>query len=205
MREWGLAPKFAHMNAAWYGDADMTRIPRVIAQDFDVYHIVTRGNNRMPIFADTDDYLSYHTTLKKYKSLFGFKIYHYNLMPNHVHLLMDVSGEDLSKIMMRINLSYSIRHKRKYDRTGHLWEKRFWSDTIRDERHFLTCAAYIEMNCVRAGIVAHPADYRWSSYNRLACGAMDDIVDLSDGYLELGSTPEERMCAYKAMVRLFER
>ncbi|MEA3248829.1 MAG: transposase [Patescibacteria group bacterium] len=180
-------------------------MPRIIAEDIDVYHAVTRGNNRMPVFSDTDDHLAYLAIIQKYKTLLRFRVYNYILMPNHVHLLLDVCGKNLSNIMMRINLSYSLRHKRKYDRTGHLWEKRFWSDVIQDEKYFLTCAAYIELNCVRADIVAHPADYRWSSYNKLAFGTKDVIVDYSDIYLELGSIPENRMVAYRAMIKLFER
>ena len=65
----------------------MPRISRIYTEE-GVFHILTRGNNRQTAFHDEKDYNSYLSLLKKYKQQHKFKLYHYCLMPNHVHLII---------------------------------------------------------------------------------------------------------------------
>jgi putative transposase len=156
----------------------MPRTARIAPKEF-VYHILTRGNNKQAIFKDDNDYLKYIEILKKYKEKYLFKLYHYVLMTNHVHLVIEPSqeGGELYQIMKGINLSYAQHFKNKYKYTGHFWQDRFKSIIVSKDEYLLTCGSYVELNPVRARMVKEPKEYRWSSYGANAYGKKNDLVD----------------------------
>ena len=156
----------------------MPRKARIAPKEF-VYHVLTRGNNKQDIFRDEEDFLTYLDILKKYKERYLFKLYHYVLMTNHVHLVIEPSREGgaLSQIMKGINLSYAQHFKNKYKYTGHFWQDRFKSIIVSKDEYLLACGSYVELNPVRAGMVKEPREYRWSSYAVNAYGKKDDFVD----------------------------
>ena len=125
-----------------------------------------RGHNRRVVFASDEDYQYYLNNLCEWKEKLGCKVYAYCLMTNHVHLIVD-PGEDggnLARLMKRV-AGRQTRYLNKLEkRTGSLWEGRFKSSTISADEYLLACSRYVELNPVRAGIVADPKDYRWSSY-----------------------------------------
>ncbi len=113
---------------------------------------------------------------------------------------MIVQPEDmdsLSKMLKLVAGRYARYINKTYKRTGTLWEGRFKSTPIEQERYLMGCIRYIEMNPVRAKIVKEPDGYKWSSYFSKATGEEDPILDLDPYYLELGKTPKERAEAYK--------
>ena len=156
----------------------MPRMAR-IAPPGHVFHVLTRGNNRQDVFLDTEDYQAYLEILNRYKEKFECKIYHYCLMTNHVHLVLETlaEGGGLAEVMKGINLSYAQHYKRRYDHIGHFWQDRFKSILISKDRYLLACGSYVELNPVRAGLVKGPRNYRWSSYNSYAYGKEDAVVD----------------------------
>ena len=156
----------------------MPRTARIAPSEY-VYHVLTRGNNRQDVFKDESDFNKYLEILLRYKEKYHFKLYHYVLMTNHVHLVMEPTekGGRLSEIMKGINLSYAQHYKRKYNHTGHFWQDRYKSIIISKDEYLLACGSYIELNPVRAKIVDDPMDYRWCSYRVYAYGKKDIIVD----------------------------
>lgn len=130
-----------------------------------VFHILTRGNNGQDIFRDEIDYQKYFEIEDRYKERYQFKLYHYVLMRNHVHLVLEPQEGrgDLAEIMKGMNLSYAHYYKRRYNHIGHFWQDRFKSILISKDRYLLACGSYAELNPVRAGIVKRPRDYRWST------------------------------------------
>jgi putative transposase len=156
----------------------MPRTARIAPKEF-VYHVLTRGNNKQAIFKDENDYLKYIEILRKYKEKYLFKLYHYVLMTNHVHLVIEPSqeGGELYQIMKGINLSYAQHFKNKYKYTGHFWQDRFKSIIVSKDKYLLTCGSYVELNPVRARMVKEPKEYRWSSYGANAYGKKNDLVD----------------------------
>ena len=104
----------------------MPRTARVAPSEH-VYHVLTRGNNRQDVFEDEEDFRKYLELLLRYKEKYRFKLYHYVLMTNHVHLVIEPSegGGSLSEIMKGINLVYARHYKRKYSHTGHFWQDRY--------------------------------------------------------------------------------
>ena len=166
-----------------------------------VYHVISRGNNRCIIFLDAQDKQIYLGLLAEESRRASVAIYHYVLMDNHVHLLMKCGEPGLfSDMMKRVSLRYAIHHARRYGRSGHLWESRYKSYVVTEDSYLMTCAAYIELNPVRAGMVAHPGDHRWSSYRHYASGEVDPIVEENVTYTTLGGDRNERMRAYRDIV-----
>ncbi len=130
------------------------------------YHIITRGNQKQTVFREVSDNQKYLLLLTHYKRRWKFKLYCFCLMPNHVHLIVEVANPaDLNKIMHGLNLSYAQYFNLKYGKVGHLWQDRFKSKVITKDAYLLECIKYIEANPVRASLVSNIDDYPWSSWN----------------------------------------
>jgi len=107
----------------------------------------------------------------------------------------------LPKIMMRLTLAYSSFFNKKYRGVGHVWQGRYKSSLVDKEDYFIWCGLYVELNPVRAGLVARPENWRWSSYNFHAFGKTDPLleglIDADPYYLKLGNTFQERQKKYQ--------
>lgn len=180
----------------------MPRSARIAPKEH-VYHILTRGNNRQDVFEDEGDFRKYIDLLSRYKEKYDFKLYHYVVMTNHAHLVIEPSegGGDLSEIMKGINLSYARHYKQKYNHTGHFWQDRYKSIIISKDAYLLACGSYVELNPVRARMVQDPKDYPWCSYRVYAYGKRDVLVDEHPVYLQLSKEEGERRKRYRAFVR----
>ena len=160
-----------------------------------IYHAISRGNNKMTIFHDGEDYKSYLNILRRYKEKMPFDLYHYCLMGNHVHLLLSTQG-DISRLMHGINLSYAQHFKRRYKHIGHFWQERFKSYIVSQDRYLLQCARYIETNPCRI-VPPIPADeYPHSSYIFYACGRGSDLITRNPLYNSFGMNDVERRARY---------
>ncbi len=145
----------------------MTRQARTIA-DSGVYHIMLRGNERKNIFQQDEDKQRFLDGVIKKQREIQFSVYAYCLMDNHIHLLMKSSKEDLASIMKGISVRYALFYNWKYNRVGHVFQDRFKSETIENDRYLLAAVRYIHNNPVKAGISKTPGSYRWSSYSQYA-------------------------------------
>lgn len=166
------------------------------------WHIIQRGNNRTACFYADEDYLRYLDTLGEMARKYGCAIHAYVLMTNHVHLLLTPKKADSAALLMKhLGQRYVQYINRVYRRSGTLWEGRFRSCLTQHEDYVLSCYRYIELNPVRAGMVAHPGEYRWSSYSANAEGAANGLISPQEEYLRLGSDDEERRQTYRALFK----
>lgn len=165
-------------------------------------HIIQRGNNRQACFFADDDYLAYLQWLGEYAKQSACAIHAYVLMTNHVHLLLTPRRADSAgELMKRLGQRYVQYINRTYERSGTLWEGRFRSCLTQEEDYLLSCYRYIELNPVRAGIVAHPAEYRWSSYRANAQGEKNKLLKAHALHTALGKDGEQRRTAYRELFR----
>ena len=179
----------------------MPQPPRMIL-DGAVYHVLTRGNNGQPVFHAEADYQRYLQLVATHASRHAIKVYHFALMPTHVHLVLEVThGPTLSVAMHDISLLYALFHKRRYVYRGHLWQGRFKSLLIHQERYLMACGRYVELNPVKAGLVHDPAEYAWSSYRTYAHGHDNTLIALNPLYETLGATPRERQEYYRQFIQ----
>ena len=107
---------------------------------------MVRGITEVPLFRNSDDKDAYLKLIQKYKQLYFFKIYTYCLMTTHGHFIIDCNGADISKIMKSINQSYSSYMNKKYKRRGHVFQDRFKSKLITNEKYLVTLSMYIHNN-----------------------------------------------------------
>ncbi len=165
-------------------------------------HVVQRGNCRQATFFADDDYAAYLNWLHEGANQHGCAIHAYVLMTNHVHLLITPQETDaVSRLIQYVGRHYVMYINQTYAKSGTLWEGRHKGCVISSEDYLLACMRYIELNPVRAGMVAGPSDYRWSSYRTNASGGEDANVTPHPLYLALGRNPQERGYAYRESFR----
>jgi putative transposase len=179
----------------------MARLPRLTLPGYP-HHVIQRGNNRQPIFASNAHYQDLLGLLSENAARFGVAIHAYVLMSNHFHLLATPSSIDGLPLMMQAVGRRYVRHfNDAQGRSGTLWEGRYKSTLIQTERYLLACMAYIELNPVRAGLVAQARDYPWSSHGHYVGLRADPLLTPHPLYWELGNTPFAREAAYAELVQ----
>lgn len=129
-----------------------------------IYHVIVRGNNRENIFRDYMDREVYLNRMRRYKEKFQMEIYAYCMMTNHVHLVVYDNGQDISKFMQGLSLSYAIYFNKKYDRCGHVFQGRFTSVMVKSDDYFIHVSKYVHLNPIKANVVADILEYNWSSF-----------------------------------------
>jgi len=128
------------------------------------HHIMLRGINRSNIFKCDQDKAFFLNSIYRARKKGSFKVIGYCLMNTHLHLLLQES-EEIGVSMKRITVSYVQWFNRKYNRVGHLFQNRYKSEPIEDERYLMAVLRYIHQNPIKAGMVKEVAKYSWSSYN----------------------------------------
>lgn len=184
----------------------MPRIAREKKSIDGIYHITERGNEKKDIFNDDADRIKFLEILGRNKEKYGYKIYAYCLMNNHIHLLISSNGSDISQVMKSINVSYVIYFNRKYNRCGHLFQDRFKSEYIDSDEYLLEVSRYIHLNPVRAGMVTSEKldSYRWNSFAAYI-GKRNTMPIPIDTYFILGLLSEDIQQATKQYIKYLMR
>ena len=169
--------------------SSVSRFARVVVPQCP-HHVTQRGNGRRDVFFTASDHHVYLGILKQYAPLHEVDVLGYCLMTNHVHLvLLPTRAESLAKLMRDLQMRYS-QYRHAVERgNGHLWQSRYYSCAV-DPHDLVAVMRYVELNPVRAGMVAAAADYRWSSA-RLHLGLGDSWGGVeTDGWAKCW-TPQE--------------
>lgn len=141
----------------------MPRVYRYLEEGYS-YHVLNRGNGKQKIFHKDQDFAAFVQIMKEAKDRFPMDIFAYCLMPNHFHMvLMPNQPGHLSMWMHWLMSTHANRYRQHYKTTGHLWQGRFKSFIIQNDKHLLTILRYVEGNAVRAGLVFSAKDWLWSS------------------------------------------
>lgn len=179
----------------------MARLARLTLPGYP-HHIIQRGNNRQPVFLCDADRLFFLDLLFNYSRQFQVAVHSYVLMDNHFHLLATPQTErGVPQMMQALGRRYVRYFNDCYQRSGTLWEGRYKSTLIQADSYFLVCMVYCDLNPVRAGIVASPQDYPWSSHLHSIGAKQDRLVTPHALFWGLGNTPFAREVAYAEMVR----
>lgn len=142
----------------------MPRISRVNLKEItNMHHIILRGVNKQDIFWDNSDREKFIKTIIETKEKFVFELYLYVLMNNHVHVVIYDENKEISNIMHKLCTTYALYFNKKYGRVGHLFQNRYKSICIIDEKHLFNLIRYIHSNPEKEGI-GSITEYKWSSY-----------------------------------------
>ena len=164
----------------------MPHYPRQAAES-QIYHVVARGNNQQDIFLDDRDFAKYRQYLLRVCSEHGLTLYAYCLMTNHVHLLIKEGDVALGKSIGIVNGSYARYLNWKNETSGHVFQDRFFSAPVEDDRYFLAALRYIHRNPLKAAMT-NSLSYPWSSYDEYIDHAI--CVDTEMALSILGSVEE---------------
>jgi len=166
------------------------------------FHIIQRGNNRSVCFYGDDDYQYYLQHLEIIARKQEVAIHAYVLMTNHVHLLMTAKKEEgVSQMMKQLGQRYVQYINKTYKRSGTLWEGRYRSSLVDADNYLLLCQRYIELNPVRADMVEHPGEYRWSRYCANAQDESNTLLTPHPLYEQLGNNKNQRCEHYRELFR----
>lgn len=161
----------------------MPRMARIKSYDA-VYHVMCKSIKEVNLFEDDSDKLKYLYFIRKYQKLYEFRVYAYCLMDNHAHFIIDANGSDISRIMHSINFSYAQYFNRIHERNGHLFQDRFKSKVVEDERYLYNLSAYIHNNPTDIkGYEKCPQNYKFSSLS-IYLGLNNDPFEIvDDGFI----------------------
>jgi len=177
---------------------EMARRPRFPISDLP-FHVVHRGNDRHRCFFSERDYAVYLKMLTDACRNYGVLVHAYALMTNHVHLLVTPRATNaMSRTMQSVGARYVRYVNRAMSRTGTLWEGRYRACLVECDHHLLAACRYIDLNPVRAGLVARPSEYRWTSYLTLVGARHDPLITPHPALEVLGAPRGEayaRWCA----------
>ena len=166
-----------------------------------VYHLVVRANNRQPLFRNTQDRQRYLELLSRYQHQFGFKIYCYLLVNRQIHLLIETPGGNVSKIMQCLGTSYTSYFNRRHKRRGTLFEGRYKSHLIENERFLPEITRSIHRNYFQSGLsINKKRDYPWSSYRIYLGRKASDLVETEPVLGRFGQALKEQRKRYQEFV-----
>ncbi len=174
----------------------MARMARAVAPGIP-HHVTQRGNRRQQTFFSDKDYQFYLELMSEWCQKHKVDIWAYCLMPNHIHLIaVPETKEGLNLAIGEAHRRYTRHVNFREGWRGHLWQGRF-SSFIMDERYLFSCARYVELNPVRAGLVKKPEAWRWSSAGPHMKNK-DDILVKTKPLLEMVRKSWEEFLAFDA-------
>ena len=133
-----------------------------------VWHITHRCHNMDFLLKFERDRLRWKHWLFQARKRYGLCVLNYIATSNHIHLLVqDVQQESISKSMQLISSRVAQEYNRRKTRMGAFWEDRYFATAVCNDSHLFKCLVYIDLNMVRAGVVAHPSHWRVSGYNEI--------------------------------------
>ena len=128
------------------------------------YHVTSRGNEQKDVFKSQKDREKFLSYVESAVVRYGAVVHTWCLMSNHYHLLLETPSGNLSQIMRHINGAYTTYFNVKRKRAGHLFQGRYKAILVEADAYALELSRYMHLNPVRAGMVAKPEHYQWSSY-----------------------------------------
>lgn len=140
------------------------------------FHVTSRAIRRSPLFLDDKDYEKYLEFLEETMEMHPFVLHSYCLMTTHTHLQIETQATPLSVIMKHFNTKYAKYFNKKYDYSGHVFEKRYGAELLNSPEYEVDVSKYIHLNPVAAGMVSVAEDYHWSSYRAYIHGEKLPLV-----------------------------
>jgi len=136
-----------------------------------IYHLMSRGVARMPVFHDDDDRETFLERVGGLVADGALVVHAFCLMANHYHLLCETPNGGLARIVRHINGDYAAAFNSRHRRVGHLWQGRYKAILVEGGSYLLECSRYIHLNPNRSRLTRPAGRYRWSSYRSYVGGS----------------------------------
>lgn len=177
----------------------MSRPLRLLGEGL-TYHVTARGTGRMVIYRDEIDYRRFLAVVAAVVREQHLRCHAYCLMPNHYHLVVTTELANLSVALRQLNGIYAQRWNQRHQRVGHVFQGRFFAQLVQDGQYFLAACRYVVRNPVRAGLVAAPEDWPWSSFKGTGGIAAPARFLCTETLLQQFGDDEEAPWRYRAFV-----
>ncbi len=141
----------------------MARQPRIQYENA-IYHVMSHSIEEQRFFVKKEDFRLFLGILAKTQKDYCLKIFAYCLLNNHYHVLLQTPLANLGQAMQYLNGVYARACNGRKGRLGHLTQRRYNYRLIEEQDYFQVVARYIAFNPVKAGLVAKPEDWLFSSY-----------------------------------------
>lgn len=151
-----------------------------------LYHVTNRGRDGRTIFHDEEDFEYFIKLIAEARADMGFRLYAYALMPDHFHLLIEVSDRPLSRIMKPIAQRYAQYFNVRYGNSGPLFHGPYRTIICEKEKYLLELVRYVHLNPVRSKIATRAEDYKWTSHILYLSGREGSPVDSGEVLAKLG-------------------
>lgn len=181
----------------------MASLPRhAVLEDGSTFHVTWQCHNHSWLIRQRWAKRLYYSLLLFYKERYKVTLYSYCFMDNHIHLSGRLHNLPMFSDFFRVvNSRFAKEVNRQLKQRGQVVMDRFKSPLIQTDRDLLQVILYIDFNPKRAGKVTHPRHNEFSSYRCYALGEKDPLITPPATYLALGTTPEKRQAAYRALVQ----
>ena len=133
-----------------------------------VWHLTHRCHKRQFLLKFAKDRRAWVYWLYQARKRHGLCVLNYIVTSNHIHLLVkDMGRGEIARSMQLIGGRVAQQFNRRKSRKGAFWEDRYHATAVQSDEHLARCVVYIDLNMVRAGVVAHPADWVHAGYNEI--------------------------------------
>jgi REP-associated tyrosine transposase len=180
----------------------MPRQPRLDAPGI-LHHVMVRGIERRAIFRDDIDRADFLVRLADLATADAFTVYAWALLLNHAHLLVRTGVRTLHRSLRSLLTGYAGTFNRRHRRAGHLFQNRYKSIVVEEDRYFLELVRYIHLNPLRTGGVADLRGldrYPWSGHAALLGNVPRSWQATEEILAGFGSTPRRARAAYREFV-----
>lgn len=141
------------------------------------HHVMNRGIKGENIFGDKRAKAYFLSILDEKSEKQGIGIFGYCIMRNHYHIVLQNSSGKLSEFMKQLNGQYGIYYRKRMGGKGYVFQGRFESTLIQDDRYMEMALLYVLLNPVRKGIVRDPWNYEWSSIGQYFARTKPSFID----------------------------
>jgi putative transposase len=179
----------------------MARQPR-LSLPGQLHHVLLRGNNRQPVFADDADRALWVALLTQHASAQGVALHAWALMPDHIHLLLTPQRDGaLSLCMQATGRAYVQAFNRRHGRHGTLWEGRYRSTVLETEPWLLRAMVWLDTHPQRAGLSDHLGGaHPWTTAAHYLGLRHERALTVPAPYWALANTPFAREAAYRTLL-----
>ncbi|MDX8397786.1 MAG: transposase [Mariprofundaceae bacterium] len=164
------------------------------------YHVMMRGNHGAAIFSSTSDYTHFLSLIQEGIERYQHRVHAFCLMPNHVHLLIQVQSIALADIIHNLAFRYTRYINQKNSMTGHLFQGRYKAILIDADPYLLQLIHYIHLNPVQGRICQSPQAYRWSSHLAYTGEQAMDWLHINDVLTRFSSQTNKAQKLYTAFM-----
>jgi putative transposase len=132
------------------------------------FHLTHRCHDRRFLLKFARDRNAYREWLRRAVNRYNVAVYAYSVTSNHVHVVLHVDDTERVGLMMHLAAgAFAQQLNRRKGHEGSVWEHPYQCTIVQNGQHLLNCLRYVSLNMVRAGVVRHPSEWRWSGHDEL--------------------------------------